>query len=276
MSRRALLVLLACGGCYPWVGGRWADYELSDEVQLVGAAVSTERLGGYWADPSPTAELWWGWLGAPEQGLSAMDMIAPGGPGCTRGEPSEAVLTDLLADPGATVSLVRGPQAYELPFDAGALRFEASTDTIPAGSYSLDPVQSDHAGVLEASPLLSMPPGINFEGPPVAAQTVMDGSLDGLEFSWDPSTAAADWVFVEARISGLTSTGYSPYEWAVCVVPFADGQLTVAPALWTDTGRADAVYLFMGTVDERLEPVGDRDISASTVGVRRSVGILRL
>lgn len=276
MRPRALLALALCGGCYPWVGGRWADYSDPETVQLVGAAVTTERLGGYWADDSPEASIWWGWLGAPVEGMSALDMVAPGGPGCTRGEPSELVFTDLLADPGATVSLVRGPDDYELPFDDTALRFEAITDTLAAGSYSLDPVLSDDGGLLEADPLLSVPPGINFDSPPLAAQTVMDGTLDDLVFSWEPSTGAADWVFVEARISGLTSSGYSPYEWAVCIVPFEDGQLTVAPALWSDPDQAEAVYLFMGTIDERLEPVGDRDFSASTVGVRRSVGILRL
>ena len=275
--RRALCLCLALGGgCYPWVDGEWADYELTDEVQVVGSAVLTDRLGGYWAADVTEAEIWWGWLGAPEPDLFAPDMVAPAGAGCARGEPTEAVLTDLLADPGASVSQLRGAADLELPFDDLDLRFEAVADALPAGAYDLDPVLGAASGVLEAESLCMMPPGVGIEGPPLAGPTVADGTLDDLVFTWDPSTAAADWVMVEARVSGLTSSGYSPYEWAVCLVPFEDGELTVAPVLWSDTERAEAVYVFMGTLTESLEPVGDRGFWASTVSVRRSVGILRL
>lgn len=276
MSPRALVFLALCGGCYPWVGGRWEDYDMPDEVQVVASAVQLERLGGYWSDNSPVGELWWGWLGAPEPGLSALDMLAPEGPGCARGEPSEDVVTGLLADPGASISLLRGADIFELPFDEPSQRFELVVDDIPAGTYDLDSVSSDNAGILEAHPLLSMPPGVAVDGPPFSGQVPNTGSLDELVFSWDPATQAADWFWVEARIAGLTPMGFSPYEWVNCIVPFADGVLEVPPVLWTDTRRADAVYIFMGPVDERLEQIGDREFTVSSIGARRSAGILGL
>jgi len=276
VSPRALLVVALCGGCYPWVGGTWDDYAMPDEVQIVGSAIHTERLGGYWSSNTPWGDLWWGWLGEPVPGLTALSLLAPEGPGCFRGQPNELVVTELLADPGATASVLRGPEVFELPYNGTQSRFVGRVDDIPGGTYDLDPVQSDNAGVLEAYPLLSMPPGVAIDGPPMSGPTVNTGSLDALTFTWDPATLAADWFWVQAGISSLSPTGYVPYEWVVCVVPFEDGELTVPTVLWTDSERADAVYIDMGPLDERLGQVGDRAFTASSVGVRRSSGILRL
>ncbi len=276
MRRTALALLALCGGCYPWLPGSWDDYAMPDQVQLFASAVHVEKLGGYWSDDTPEAELWWGWSEEPMQGVTALDMIAPGGPGCVRGEPSETVVTSLLIDPGAAASVLRGPDVFELPYNELRARFEAYTEDIGAGSYDLDPVQSDNAGVIEAYPLLSVPAGVPIEGPPLAGPIVNNGTLDGLNFTWDASNPTADWFLVEASISGLTSSGFVPYEWVVCLVPFGDGELSVPEVMWEDGARADAVYITMGTVDEIMVPVGDQDVAASGLGARLSQGILRL
>ncbi len=276
MKAPALLVLVLCGGCYPWVDGRWEDYAMPDQVQVVGAAIQLERLGGYWGDTSPEGELWWGWLSEPQAGLSALDMLAPEGPGCARGAPDETLVTGLFEEPGASVSVLRGPEIYELPYDELEQRFALQVDEIATGSYDLDPVLSDAAGALEAHPFLSMPPGVPIDGPPLSGAVANEGTLEDLVFSWDASTQAADWFGVEARIAESSPAGYVAFEWVSCLVPFSDGELSIPTALWSDPDRAAAVYIFMGPVDERVEQVGDRDFTASTVGVRRSAGILRL
>jgi hypothetical protein len=274
--RGALLCLALCAGCYPWVGGRWADYELPDEVQLVAVATQTEWLGGYWGDPPPEAELWIGWLPQPEPGTTALEVLSPEGAGCHRGEPSEASLTARLGEPGAASVTLLGPERYTLPWVGQRQRFELSTSLLPSGSYALEPVDTAHGGTLQADPLLALPPGVAVEGPPMSGQLVQSGALEDLIFTWEPATGAADWFFVEVRLSELGPTGFVPYEWVHCLVPFTEGVVEVPPVLWTDPGRGDAVYVFSGPVDESLGPVGERPIAASGFGLARSAGILRL
>ncbi len=272
----ALLALALCGGCYPYIPGRWADYWLPDTVRVVGAAVHEERMGGYWSDPAPRGEIWWGWFDESQPGADALSMLSSDGPGCSRGEPDEAILTSLLGDPGAAAAVLRGPATFELDFDSGSMRFEADADDLPSGSYTLDPVLSDEAGILEAEPLFSVPGLVALEGPELGGVDPSVVSLDGLDFAWDAGAAVADWVHIEVRLSSLESSGYVPYEWATCLVPFSDGSVSFGPALWGDTARADAVYVIASTVDESLVRVGERSFAAHTIGVRRRLGILRI
>jgi len=276
VKRLALVWLALAGGCYPWVGGRWDDYWVPDEVQLVGVATHVERVGGYWGDPSPTGDAWIGWLQQPRAGTSAMELFAPDGPGCARGELDESAVTDQLGDPGAEQAWLRGPRDYELTWDTTDQRFEGAIDDIPAGSWDLELHDSERAGVLDVVGLLSMPKAVAISGPDLGGMEIASGTLDDLAFAWTPSTVEADWVYNEARIADLGSSGYQSFEWVRCLGAPEEGELVISSALWNDTGRAEVVYVFPGVLDESFERVTGRDFSASVVGLRRELGMLHL
>jgi hypothetical protein len=217
-----------------------------------------------------------GWLSQAQPGLSALEALSPEGEGCFRGEPSDASLAELLGEPGAASGTLLGPERFTLPWVGQRQRFELATSFIPAGDYALEAMETAHGGTLQADPLLVMPPGVAFEGPAMGGQLVQDSTLEDLIFTWEPGTDAADWFSVEVRLSELTSSGFVPYEWVHCLVPFSEGVVEVPSVLWTDTARGDAVYVFLGPVDESLSPVGERSIAASGFGLYRSAGILRL
>ncbi len=276
MRPRALLPLLTLlGGCYPWIGGSWEDYWLADRIRLVGSASHTEPLGGYWSDPAPSGEVWWGWLPRHEPGLTALDMLAPAGAGCAPGRGDAAVVTSLLGDPGASVSTLRGPVNLELPFDPGTQRFVLSAPSLPAGDYELDPILSDHAGTLEAQPLLRMPGALAFTGPALNGAEPARVGLGDLVFSWDPAAEGVDWVFIEVGLAKSSGgSGLAAYEWATCLAPVDEGGVSFGTTLWNEPAQATGAYIWQASVSEVLVPVGAQELSASSVGSRRQVGIV--
>ena len=276
MRRLSLVALGLAGGCYPWVGGSWDDYWVPDEVQLVAVASQVEHVGGYWSDPSPYGDVWLGWLEEPRAGSSVMEIFAPLGPGCTRGEVDESAITDLLGDPGAEAVFLRGPVDVELAWDASKTRLWSPVDDLPVGSWDLEQVQGTSAGDLSVLGLFSMPKAVAITGPELGGAEAAVASLDDLAFSWNPAGGDADWVFIEVRLASGGSSGYQSFEWATCLVPFDQGEVSFASALWDDIERAELVYVFQGVLNEGFERVVGGDFSASTAGLRRELGVLRI
>ncbi len=275
MSRLALVLLALASGCYPWVGGRWDDYWVPDEAQLVGVASHSERLGGYWGDPTPSGKVWWGVLDEPRAGTSPMEIFAPDGPGCVRGSSDESVITDLLIDPGAETSKLRGPVDIEAPWKSNLVRFEAEVDDLPAGSWALEPLETTWVDTLEVTELFRLPSAVAFTGPQLSGQETAWATAADLNFAWNPDQGDADWVFLDLRLAGQQAGGYSTFEWVRCLADHADGELSISPALWSNFEQAELIYVYQGVIVETFQRVEERDFSASTVGLRQEVGILR-
>jgi len=276
VKRLGLCALALCGGCYPWIGGGWDAWWEPEEVQIVGSATIWEPQGGYWGDPSPYGATWWGWLPEPDDTLLALDLVAASGQGCLPGRPDERAVTDRLADPGGSLSELTGPTHIQLAWLADRVRFHAITDQLPTATWDLEPIETEEGGTLQAEGFLAMPGAPRFTGPVLDGAGLATAGVQDLAFSWEPSETEADWAVIEVWLARSSPTGYQSYEWATCVVPWEDGAVAFAEALWSAPAQADAAYIFEGAARETFVRAGRRDFSATALGLRYQVGVVLL
>jgi hypothetical protein len=236
---------LVLSGCWPMIPGKWSDYDVPDETQIVGGLSYFEPQGGYWGDPDPSGNVAWGWLDTPQIGLQAIEPDF----GCTNLEDLETGDPLDFADIGTTEARMRSPLGtVDFDYDTAATAFfqnALTADDVGAGvEWTLDNVDSDE-GVFFVQKFISMPTRLDFSGFIIDGDVPDSVSRGPFTLTWTPQ-AGAQWVSVQLQLEqGSTIT-----ESAACMAEVRDGTLAIPEDIWDDLDEADGMYVLLGSTNE--------------------------
>ena len=247
---RTLPILALLSGCWPLIPGKWADYDVPAETQIVGEFNYYQKLGGYWDDTTAEGDVAWGWLDTPQVGLQAVQPR----PGCELVAPDEPGDPLDFIDIGASEARMRSSLGtIELEFEAPQNRFAdtaLTADDVAAGaSWTLDNVDSDE-GTFFVSTFVVMPPRFAFEG------FLLDGDIpdqvqrEDYDVTWQPESGA-EWVLLKLQIE----RGGSVVETARCYAEARDGAVTVPMDVWTQMDTAEGMYVDLGSSHETASKI---------------------
>lgn len=252
------------------IPGKWADYDVPDETQIVGQFNYYQPIGSYWVDSDATGSVAWGWLDTPQVGLQAVEPTS----GCQLLDldtPAESL--DFI-DIGVTEARMRSPLGtIELPFDAGQNRFvqdSLTEDDVAAGAtWTLDNLESDE-GTFFVSKFVVIPPRFEFAG------FELDGAVPDLvdredyTITWEPESGAES-VLVDVYLI----RGSDVIEVATCYADARDRTLTIPVDLWTRLDDANEMQVHLGSGHETASKIEGVYGASRMAGVWYQVGAAR-
>lgn len=263
-------------GCWPYIGGTWAD---NAPARAAGVVSWTDFEGAGWQDNTSTGAAYWGWFSAPQDGFST-DWVLPAPTGCSDKEVDLADWTDSLVDLDGDTSVLSSA-SVDLPltwYPDSRLYYgpllEGDMDEL-ATTWNLD--ETDLVdGTLAVSPFVTVPGQIPYYGPdpgsPDDAQVPGLG-LDQLVVTW--SGDAADVVAIGAQ--ALDAQGGALERWT-CAAAGGDGEVSIPSDRWDSGTEDDAEYLVVSVSHVVYTNTGIDGIEAVSrgVGIRTAAAVYTL
>ncbi len=270
MSRLSPLFVLLLSGCWPMIPGKWADYDVPDETQIVGSFNYFQPLGGYWGDPTPNGAVAWGWLDTPQVGLQAVEPRV----GCEVVDPADAGDPLDFVDIGATDARMRSSLGtIDLAFSADAKLFynqDLTEDDAGAGvSWTLDNIDSDE-GTFHVQTFVVMPPRLAFGGFSLEGDVPDSIARADYPVTWQ-AEPGADWVVLQLQLE----TSQSITETALCYAEVGDGAITVPQSIWSKMDTADGMYVYLGSSHETATKIEGVYGASRMASVWYQVGYVR-